>query len=338
MKPFKATPMRVHVITGFLGAGKTTLISALLAARPEGERWAVLVNEFGEIGIDQVAWAGSGVLVREVPGGCICCAQNLPLQIALGEIVEHAGADRLLIEPTGLGHPVQLLETLREPHWQPHLQVQATLCVIDARRLDDPRLTDHETFSAQVACADVLVFSRADQLAEAQRAAALAWAADRAGSGPRVVFASPEAVDPAWLDTPPRPAGERRRSLLHPRPGVSPAVVADIPQTPPYHYEKAGQGHVVGGWVFPADWRFAHDPLLATLMAWQGLERLKGVFHTERGWIFFNATVSDLAIKSSEYRADSRVELIAAVAPDWSACEAALLATLDAGEQQQRQT
>ncbi|MFX4994066.1 GTP-binding protein, partial [Acinetobacter baumannii] len=76
--------MLTHVVTGFLGAGKTTLITALLAARPAGERWAVLVNEFGQIGIDQAAWSGDDVFIREVPGGCICCAQNLPMQIALG--------------------------------------------------------------------------------------------------------------------------------------------------------------------------------------------------------------------------------------------------------------
>ena len=107
----------VHLITGFLGAGKTILITALIAQRPAGERWAVLVNEFGRIGIDQAAWAGTEVLVKAVPGGCMCCAQNLPMQIALGQISSEPGITRLLIEPSGLGHPVQIRETLTAPHW-----------------------------------------------------------------------------------------------------------------------------------------------------------------------------------------------------------------------------
>ncbi|MEL0027232.1 MAG: GTP-binding protein, partial [Perlucidibaca sp.] len=210
-----------HVITGFLGAGKTTLISALLARRPDGERWAVLVNEFGQIGIDQTAWAGDDVLIREVPGGCICCAQNLPLQIALGQIATRAGADRLLIEPTGLGHPAQILETLREPHWQAHLRVGATLCLVDARQLADERVLGHETFRAQVEVADILLFSKADLLDAGTRDRARTFADALHPAKALTAFVSDtgaDVVDPAWLDIPPRQPARLRRSLLHLRP------------------------------------------------------------------------------------------------------------------------
>ena len=112
---------------------------------------------------------------------------------------------------------------------------------------------------------------------------------------------------------------------------------AGEPRDPPWHYQDQALDRHVGGWVLPPAWCFGHDALLDCLLSWRGLERVKGVFHTDKGWIFFNATAGELAIRSSEYRADSRVELIAAEAPDWSALERALLATLQTqGETQQQ--
>lgn len=313
-----------HVITGFLGAGKTSLISALLAQKPADERWAIVVNEFGQIGIDQVAWAGSGVMIKEVPGGCICCTQNLPLQIALGQIISQSGAQRLLIEPTGLGHPAELLQMLREPHWQASLKPAATLCAIDARQLDDARVTTHETFQAQVAAADLLVFTKADLLSDALHEQAEQFAS---AQGRPWVFAQPNQVDSGWLDAALLKPVTQRRSLLHLRPqGAAAAPAASAPQTPPFHYHEQRQGQAVGGWILPADWQFQHDPLLTTLLSWRAAERVKGVFHTDQGWIFFNATGHDMTIKSTEYRADNRVELISSTALDWPAQEQALLA------------
>jgi len=113
--PINAVP--TNIVTGFLGVGKTTTILHLLKSKPAGERWAVLVNEFGEIGIDGSLIQGQhskemGVYIREVPGGCMCCTAGLPMQIALNQLLVSSRPDRLLIEPTGLGHPKEVLQTL----------------------------------------------------------------------------------------------------------------------------------------------------------------------------------------------------------------------------------
>ena len=78
-----------NVITGFLGVGKTTAILHLLANKPADERWAVLVNEFGEIGVDGALMEqqDEGVFISEVPGGCMCCTSGLPMQIALNMLL-----------------------------------------------------------------------------------------------------------------------------------------------------------------------------------------------------------------------------------------------------------
>ena len=88
--PISAVP--TNIITGFLGAGKTSTILHLLKTKPEQERWAVLVNEFGEIGIDGSLLESQhseqhGVYIREVPGGCMCCTAGLPMQVALAQLL-----------------------------------------------------------------------------------------------------------------------------------------------------------------------------------------------------------------------------------------------------------
>ena len=101
-------PIPTNLITGFLGVGKTTAVIDLLSRKPPGSRWAVLVNEYGEVAIDGALIEGSGpdgVTVREVGGGCVCCASAPYLPVALHFLLLDAKPERLIIETTGLGHP-----------------------------------------------------------------------------------------------------------------------------------------------------------------------------------------------------------------------------------------
>ena len=126
-----------HLIAGPLGAGKTSLIRHLLAQKPAGERWAVLINEFGQIGLDAALLerGDDGIAMAEVAGGCLCCVNGAPFQVGLGRLLRKARPDRLLIEPSGLGHPAQLLAQLRQPPWLGVLAVQPALVVLDAAAL-----------------------------------------------------------------------------------------------------------------------------------------------------------------------------------------------------------
>ena len=111
------TDIPTNIISGFLGTGKTTAIGNLLSQKPNDERWAVLVNEFGEVGVDaSLIKAGRPVegeiFLSEVPGGCMCCSNGLPMQIALNQLLARARPHRLLIEPTGLGHLEEVIGIL----------------------------------------------------------------------------------------------------------------------------------------------------------------------------------------------------------------------------------
>jgi G3E family GTPase len=321
MQPVRAVPL--NVVTGFLGAGKTTAIRHLLAHGREGERWAVLVNEFGRVGIDQAVLGGDDITIKEVPGGCLCCTNQLPLQVALSQLLARARPERVLVEPTGLGHPARLLDMLREAHWRAALDVRTTLTLVDARELADARVTAHETFRAQVEAADVLVFSKDDVLTEADRTRARDFAAALLPPKAHVQFMQGGALPRAWLDLPARQS-PLRRSLLH-VPPVAAAQRQEVAE-PPWHYSEVLAEAAIAGWVFPRDWQWAHDALLDVLFGLRGALRVKGVFHTDKGWIFFNAGLHDVAVNSELPRGDSRIEVIAAQALDWPALEAALLA------------
>jgi G3E family GTPase len=101
----KLTNIPTNLVMGFLGVGKTTAILDLLKQKPKNENWAVLVNEFGKIGIDGAIYTAAGVTVKEVAGGCLCCAVGIPFQVSVNQLLKEVRPDRLLIEPTGLGHP-----------------------------------------------------------------------------------------------------------------------------------------------------------------------------------------------------------------------------------------
>lgn len=123
-------PVPTNLILGFLGVGKTTAILDLLRQKPEGEVWAVLVNEFGEVGIDGAILETEGAVVREIPGGCMCCVAGLPMQIGLNQLIARAKPDRLLIEPTGLGHPSQILDTLTGEYYQDVLKLGPVITLL----------------------------------------------------------------------------------------------------------------------------------------------------------------------------------------------------------------
>ncbi len=156
-----------HIITGFLGTGKTTTILQLLAQKPADERWAVLVNEFGEIGLDgqlieSAATRDESVFIREVPGGCMCCSSKLPMQVAINLLLMKAKPHRLLIEPTGLGHPAEIQRLLRSQAFSSVLSLDSTLTVVNPQHFTSQKHLDNSIFQQQLSVADYLIVNKTD--------------------------------------------------------------------------------------------------------------------------------------------------------------------------------
>ncbi|PKH81102.1 cobalamin biosynthesis protein P47K [Psychrobacter sp. 4Bb] len=197
------------LVTGFLGAGKTTVINQLLATKPDDERWALLINEFGRIGIDGALLASSqdneleqkNIAIREVSGGCICCTSQLPLQIAISRLLSEHHPQRLLIEPTGLAHPRELILQLSAPHWQTALKMNAVITVLSGEQWQQIKYRDHDGFQAHVRDADVLIINRYTQLDTSEKQALVEWITNL-NSQVKTIWAASELTAPETTDSP----------------------------------------------------------------------------------------------------------------------------------------
>ena len=197
-----------NVITGFLGVGKTTAILDWLKNKPLDERWSVLVNEAGQVGVDGKVMEDAGIVVKQVPGGCMCCASGLPMQVAINQLLIATRPHRLLIEPSGMGHPRNILKTLASKEYHGVLDLRACVCLIDPRHLSDQRYLDSELFMDQVSVADVLVANKTDQctLADKQRFNDFTDSMDNRiqASG----WVTQGQLEPAWMDLAHTPASQ----------------------------------------------------------------------------------------------------------------------------------
>ncbi|OSM07632.1 CobW family GTP-binding protein [Magnetofaba australis] len=333
----------VNIITGYLGVGKTTVIRNLLAQAKPGQPWAVLVNEFGDVAIDQGAMgqgSSGGVAIREVAGGCICCTLGGEMDAAIGQILDQVKPARLLVEPTGLGHPGGVIEALTQPKYFTRLRMGNVLCLVDPRRLADPQLAGQKTFRDQASIADILLAAKADRCEEADLAAFHAFADGL--FPPKLTRAEvyEGRLDAGFLDLKGRSrrdvtalramAAESGHAHVHDAPHAR-LQAADPTPDAPTRLLSQGLGHAGCGWIFHADNMFSERPLVDLL---RGVERvlgtrparLKGIFRvgpTRR--VLINRVGDEFDVDDSvAYWRDSRVEVIApelGARPDWDALE-----------------
>lgn len=317
---------RVNLITGFLGSGKTTTLRHLLAHKPEHEKWAVLVNEFGDIGIDGALLAETGAVLKEIPGGCMCCVNGLPMQVGLNMLLKQAKPDRLLIEPTGLGHPKQILDMLSSSVYQPWIELYATLCLLDPRQLNDERVLENENFRDQLAAADIIIANKQDRWDENSRQALADWQ-QHSADGRTLVMTEHGKIDPQQLDTPRRNLRELPHPAHHHHGHSASRLAAMKPDaTQPWRRSlNQGQGYYACGWVFNSDTVF--DTI--GLLEWARLapvSRVKGVMRIAEGMVSINRQGADFHIETRATEPpDSRIELIDETQADWNSLQTALL-------------
>ncbi len=215
----------VTIVTGFLGAGKTTLIRHVLE-NVQGRRLALIVNEFGDVGVDGEILRGCGVKscpeenIVELANGCLCCTvadDFVPTMEAL--LAREPRPDHILVETSGLALPKPLVKAFEWPAIRSHLTVDGVIAVVDGSAVADGRFADNpaavaaqraadasvdhdnpleEVFEDQVLCADMVVLNKTDLL-DAGGIAAVRATIAAASSRPRVVEARHGKLDPAIL-------------------------------------------------------------------------------------------------------------------------------------------
>jgi G3E family GTPase len=155
----------VTVVTGYLGAGKTTLLNRILS-EPHGKKYAVIVNEFGEIGIDNELIVGADEEVFEMNNGCICCTVRGDLIRIIDGLMRRKGKfDAIIVETTGLADPAPVAQTFFvDEAVGRNTKLDAVVAVADAKWLKD-RLRDAPEAKNQIAFADVILVNKTDLVA-----------------------------------------------------------------------------------------------------------------------------------------------------------------------------
>ncbi|WP_205694504.1 CobW family GTP-binding protein [Crenobacter cavernae] len=301
----------VNLFSGFLGVGKTTALKALIARRPAHERWAVIVNEFGEIGIDGAALSEEGLPIAEIAGGCLCCVAGPQMTATVATLLRRERPDRLLIEASGLAHTAGVIDELNEKPLGDALRIGAVITVVDARQFVNPDYSRQPLYRDQVAIADVLIANKAEMADEVTLTAFREQAAALFPPKTLIAEVSQGEIDPAWLDL---PFAEKSR--------YRPAVAKDA--------ASAWQSE---GFTFDAARNFDGEKLTRFFDELQklqpGLTRAKGVFRVLDSFVWLNWVEGQWGASQVAWRRDSRFELIATEPIDAAAIEAALSRCLD---------
>jgi G3E family GTPase len=282
-----------HVLSGFLGAGKTTAVKDLLARRAERERIAVVVNEFGTLGVD-------GALL----GGCVCCTAMADLEASLEEVSDLVAPTRFVLEPTGLARPSELVDLLRGPRWANRFEVRPVITLLDPQQDLAKSYADSALFRDQVDTGDILVLNRCDLASEEEILRGEEFARALVPAKLLVVRASHGALpDEVWdLE---RPEAPQRPTLL----------AASAPHPHPHgDFLEGYEGKGVG---YPPERVFDADRLLRILEELRDNEvtrgrvaRAKGLFRTTAGWLVHEIAGGRLTTDSTSWRRDSRVDVI----------------------------
>lgn len=157
---------KIDVVSGFLGAGKTTLIKKLLKEALDGTKTVLIENEFGEIGIDGGFLKEAGIEIKEMNSGCICCSLVGDFGTSLKEVIDTYAPERVLIEPSGVGKLSDVLKAVENVASELDVQVNSAVAVVDASKCKMYIKNFGEFFINQIEHAGTIILSRTDKLSQ----------------------------------------------------------------------------------------------------------------------------------------------------------------------------
>ncbi len=280
----------VHIISGFLGAGKTTLMLQLLDRKPPQEHWAIVINEFGKISIDGATLQSksAGGSLYEIVGGCICCSAKAYFGENLDKIVRENRYHRILIEPSGLGGIDHITELVGQ---YPELQLMPVVCLVDIAMTKHPRLRMLPIFKAQILKSDRVMFTKTELLrAEELRDLKEQFAADFPG---KLYVTRDENEDLFWGHDKVSPQNQHISS-----PGF-------------YMAETEGkENYKVLSLKLPED-KFVEPAMLSQLLSQEpSIVRAKGYIYAGNEWLLFNYTLSGTTTERCSYGTENELVVI----------------------------
>ena len=295
----------VHVLSGFLGVGKTPAVKDLLGRRADRERIAVVVNEFGTLGVDGALLSDcASCILKEVPGGCVCCTAMADLEASLEEVCDLVAPTRFVLEPTGLARPSELVDLLRGPRWASRFDVRPVITLLDPQQDLAKAYAESALFRDQVDTGDILVVNRCDLASEEEILRVEEFARALLPTKLLVVRASHGALpDEVW-------------DLERPPISKVPTLLTTGGANGHLHGSPL-EGHVGRGVAQPPERVYDADRLLALLERLKAgaltrgcVARAKGLFHTTSGWRLHEIAGGRLTMAETSWRRDSRVDVI----------------------------
>lgn len=311
----------VHLITGLLGSGKTTCISQLIKQQPAHENWAILINEFGEVDIDShllTSQQNKNLSIHPIAGGCICCTAQIALTRAVNELLKNQpNLDRIFIEPTGLGHPAKVIDSLQTDHFVRPLSLQKVVCIISPQQLTKQRWNKSAVMRDLVHLADIIVLNKIDTstqqaLAESNQILNKCYPPKE-----EVIQADYAKVELAQL-TSRRP--DKQFTILNTSPSTLHQQQTDqcqlnCPSTLPgteHCYASQNAKQVLSiGWIWDSNVQFNRTQLKQFFSEFnRHLVRAKGILKTGNEWQLLQWSDNQLSLEDMAWRQDSRLELI----------------------------
>ncbi len=311
----------LNIITGFLGVGKTTAVLNLLKHKPANERWAVLVNEFGKVAIDNITLESDnidGVDIKEVAGGCLCCTANTPFQAALATIIFKIKPQRIIVEPSGLGFLSALNEALQSERVRNMLDIRATICLVDANQLNDLRIQNNEIYKAQLKASDVVLINKTDITTTIIIDKFTWWMTENIGPKQYIGKTSNGLIELDLLNLYPATSlNEPEKPFVHfikdkkLTLATIEAALNGIGPEPrkPLCIPNQVEGYKAFGLIFSANDIFNKLTLYEVLSKISVL-RLKGIFKTDIGYFIFNRVNDYFSAMPVSASNDSRMEII----------------------------
>ncbi|MBO4838297.1 MAG: GTP-binding protein [Lachnospiraceae bacterium] len=177
---------KVTIVSGFLGAGKTTLIRKLLEQVFTGEKIVLIENEYGEIGIDGGFLRDAGVIINEMNSGCICCTLVGDFTVALQQVIRDYAPDRIIIEPSGVGKLSDIIAAVEKVKEYADLTITERLAVVDAKKAKVYMKNFGEFFLNQIQYASTVILSRTQLVDEAKLAEVVALIREQNAEAPLI--------------------------------------------------------------------------------------------------------------------------------------------------------
>ncbi len=325
------TSLPTHLITGLLGSGKTTTLRQLLLQKPAHERWGIIINEFGEVDIDAATLQSqkSNDTVLSVSGGCVCCSAQYGLTQAINQLMAEPTASpisRLFIEPTGLGHPAKIIDTLTQSSFVRPLSLQPILCVMTPQQLTPLRWQKSAVMRDLVTLSDIILLNKTDLSSVDEQNSALELLHEayptkievkqtQQGRIPLAeIFGSKqnsEAKDQSSLTM----LNSLKGFRLHQKQTQqsSTAVESSLPGISQCLVQVAADSSELSsiGWIFHPKIQFNRIKLKRFFAAMTPvLIRGKGLLKTGNEWQLINWSDGELRFEDIAWRQDSRLELL----------------------------